>query len=360
MKKIKILTVVGARPQFIKMAPVSREIRKSFKEVVVHTGQHYDYNMSRNFFTELNLPIPDYNLGVKSLSPGCQVAIMLAGIESIIIKERPHMVLVYGDTNSTLAGALAAVKGGVALSHVEAGLRSFNRVMPEEINRVIADSISDVLFCPTTISVENLKKEGITKNVFLVGDVMCDSLYFNLSIAVQKSSILARLKLEPEKYNLLTIHRAENTQHIKDLKDILRVMDNLDMPVIFPVHPRTRKFLKGSFAPKKSLLFIEPVSYLDMIVLEKNANVIFTDSGGVQKEAYIFKRPCVTIRQETEWPETLKGGCNRLLDIKKDNISAICKAAADSKAYFNPYLYGNGNSAGRIAGILSKKIKDRK
>ncbi len=356
MGKKKVLTIVGARPQFIKMAPVSRIIRKRFKEVVVHTGQHYDYNMSYNFFTELNLPAPDYNLRVKSLNPGQQVGRMLAGIESIIIKERPHLVLVYGDTNSTLAGALAAAKAGIALAHVESGLRSFNRAMPEEINRVMTDHISDILFCPTAASVINLKREGITKNVFLVGDVMRDSLCFYLSAAARKSSILAKLKLEPKKYNLLTIHRAENTLHIKDLKNILWTMDNLDMPIVFPMHPRTKEFLKSSFRPKKRLLFIQPVSYFDMLILEKNANVIFTDSGGVQKEAYFLKVPCITLRQETEWPETVKDKANQLVGTNSSVLMAAVKKIETTRPTYNSKPFGDGKTSNRIVELLEKII----
>lgn len=349
---MNIVTVVGARPQFIKLALLSRELRKKHKEILVHTGQHYDNNLSDIFFKELQLPRPDYNLNIVSDRHGEQTARMLEGIERILIAENPDIVIVYGDTNSTLAGALAAAKLRIPIAHIEAGLRSFNNKMPEEINRVIADHLSDFLFCPTKTAVINLKREGITKNVFLAGDVMYDSLRYYLPIARRKSDILKKLGLRSKNYHLLTIHRAENTQDLKSLKKILLYIDNLGLPTIFPIHPRTRKFLGRSFKPRKNLVPILPVSYLDMLILEKNAKVIFTDSGGVQKEAYILKVPCFTFRRETEWIETLKYGCNRIVDIKA--FSLIYKKINKSKMRFNPRVYGDGHAAKKIAKILTK------
>lgn len=352
--RLKIVTVVGARPQFIKLALLSREIRKRHQEILVHTGQHYDSNMSDIFFKELRLPLPDYNLGIIADSQGEQAGRMLTGIEKVLLKEKPDLVMVYGDTNSTLAGALAAVKLGIPLAHIEAGLRSYNRVMPEEINRVVADRVSEFLFCPTKTAVDNLKKEGIVKNVFLVGDVMYDNLLYYLPIARKRSRILKKLNLEPGSYNVLTIHRAENTQDLKKLKKILMYIDNLKVPTVFPIHPRTKNFLGSSFRPKKKLRLISPVAYLDMLILEENARAIFTDSGGMQKEAYILKVPCFTLRQETEWLETLKHGCNHQVNIDRSGLSLLKGRYFKAKSQFNPKVYGDGHAARKIVRILEK------
>jgi len=360
MTRPKIITVVGARPQFIKAAVLSHAIRRRFKEIVVHTGQHYDYEMSQNLFRELHIPKPNYNLGVRVSNREKQVEKMLLGIEKLLIKEKPQLVMVYGDTNSTLAGALATAKLNIPLVHVEAGLRSFNLTMPEEVNRVIVDRISEFLFCPTSTSVANLKREGITRNVFLVGDVMNDSIWSYLPMARKKSKILPKLKLEPKKYYLLTIHRAGNTTNIKNLKNILKHIDDLDVPTVFPIHPRTKKFLKSSFKPRKKIILIPPISYLDMLILEENAKMIFTDSGGIQKEAYILKVPCITIRNETEWVETLKGGCNRLSNIKAGTFSRVYRHAIESKPRFNSCPYGKGNAAEKITEVLSKRVRGQR
>lgn len=349
----KIVTIVGARPQFIKLALLSRELKQRHKEILVHTGQHYDENLSDIFFKELRLRQPDHNLNVISNEHGEQTARMLKGIENILLSKRPDIVMVYGDTNSTLAGALAAAKLRIPVAHIEAGLRSFNNKMPEEINRVIVDHISTFLFCPTKTAVINLRREGIKKNVFLVGDVMYDNILYYLPLARKKSAILTRLKLWPKDYYLLTIHRAENTQELKSLKSFLIHIDGLNLETIFPIHPRTRKFLGGMFKPKGRLRLIPPVSYLDMLILEENAKAIFTDSGGVQKEAYILKVPCFTVRQETEWVETLKGRCNRLIDIKTKDFSIVSRDLAAEKAKFFPHIFGNGNAAKKIVKILS-------
>ncbi|MBC7319996.1 UDP-N-acetylglucosamine 2-epimerase (non-hydrolyzing) [bacterium] len=319
----KVVSVVGARPQFIKLAPLSREFRKSgFNEVIVHTGQHYDENMSDLFFKELEIPKPDYNLGIGSGSHGEQTGKMLIALEEVLIKERPDLVIVYGDTNSTLAGALCASKLHIKLAHVEAGLRSFNKNMPEEINRIVADHLSDILFVPTQTAVENLKREGITDGVYLVGDLMFDALMHFSRTSELKSKILEILNLAPKSYYLATIHRAENTDNYERLKGILEALSRLDKLVVFPVHPRTRNKIKDYHLESllEKLLVIDPVGYLDMIQLEKHAKIILTDSGGVQKEAFWLKVPCITLRDETEWVETIRYGWNRLVGADRDKI----------------------------------------
>ena len=295
---MKIATIIGARPQFIKAAMVNKAIQKhnmegerpEIAEFIVHTGQHYDENMSTIFFRELNIPEPNLNLGVGSGHHGKQTAQMLILIEEVLLSMNPDWVLVYGDTNSTLAGALAAAKLRIPIAHVEAGLRSFNREMPEEYNRVLTDHCSDLLFCPTQTAVQNLEHEGITKGVYLVGDVMCDSVIYNIKLSEKKSRILEKLNLKSKDYVLATIHRAENTDEPKKLKSIFNALGNIAQNgwhVIVPLHPRTRKFLdKSKIYPPNNLVLIDPVSYLDMLLLEKQAKIILTDSGGVQKEAY--------------------------------------------------------------------------
>ncbi|RJS71602.1 UDP-N-acetylglucosamine 2-epimerase (non-hydrolyzing) [Methanophagales archaeon] len=296
---MKIASVVGARPNFIKLAPVSKEFRKEFDEIIIHTGQHYDYEMDKVFFDELGIPEPDYHLGVGSGSHGYQTGEMLKRTEKVLIKEKPDMVLVFGDTNSTLAGALAAVKLHIKVAHVEAGLRSFDKKMPEEINSVLTDHCSDLLFCPTETAVKNLKNEGITKGVYLTGDVMVDALQENIKIAEKKSRILDELDLKPEEYYLATAHRAENTDDFSRLKSIVDAFCEIEN-IVFPCHPRTEKMFKKFNLwdrLQKRVKVIKPVGYFDMLVLEKNARKILTDSGGVQKEAYIFKVPCITLRE---------------------------------------------------------------
>jgi len=330
---MKILTVVGARPQFIKLAPLSKILRgNGVDEIIIHTGQHYDENMNNLFFKELEIPEPDYNLGIGSGNHGEQTGKMLIEIEKIMLKENPDLVIVYGDTNSTLAGALAASKLHIKLAHVEAGLRSFNKRMPEEINRVLTDHVSDILFCPTQTAVENLKNEGITKGVYLVGDVMFDALVHFSKISDMKSNILERLNIKPKEYYLATIHRAENTDNYERLKNILTAFSKMNETVVFPIHPRTRKMINyyglNDLLENNNIKLIDPVGYLDMLKLEKNAKAILTDSGGVQKEAFWLKVPCITLRDETEWIETVNLGWNRLVG---SDVEKILKAVRDLK-----------------------------
>ena len=351
---MKIASIVGARPQFIKCNPVSKELRKDHQEVLIHTGQHYNYEMSKLFFEQLGIPKPDYNLGVGSGSHGEQTGKMLIEIEKILLKEKPDLVLVYGDTNSTLAGALAAVKLHIVIGHVEAGLRSFDKKMPEEINRVLTDHCSDLLFSPTRTGVINLEREGITKGVHLTGDVMYDALLNNLKIA-EKSNILDELNVKNEEFYLTTVHRPENTDNIKNLSKILQVLSRINGKVIFPVHPRTMKFIKNNNLEKmidENVIMIKPVGYLDFIWLEKNAKKILTDSGGIQKEAYMLKVPCITLRENTEWVETVKDGWNVLAGTNEEEI-------LNSVKNFNPggkqkKCFGNGTGSKQIKKILDQ------
>jgi len=352
---MKILTVVGARPQLIKAAAVSRKLRIAHKEVLVHTGQHYDENMSEVFFRELEIPKPDYNLGVGSGGHGAQTGAILAGIETVLIKERPDRVIVYGDTNSTLGGALAASKLHIPVVHIEAGLRSFNRKMPEEVNRVIVDHISDLCLCPSTGAVENLAREGIVKGVHLIGDVMYDALIFASEKAGNQSDLLKKLGLKDKKFILATVHRAENVDSPDRLMPIISALQELSEsePVVFPVHPRTKKRLESlpvSLCGER-ILFIDPVGYLDMVMLEKSARMILTDSGGIQKEAYWLKVPCIALRDETEWVETVAAGWNVLAGANKKKI--INAAANFSMPAKYPELYHNGQAADKCVEYLT-------
>ena len=362
---LNIVTIVGARPQFIKAAAVSRAIASYnqrcdtatdiTKEIIVHTGQHYDRNMSDVFFEELEIPRPDVNLGIGSGLHGQQTGKMLIQIEKVLLEIKPDAVLVYGDTNSTLAGALAAAKLHIPVAHVEAGLRSFNRDMPEEHNRVLTDHCSEFLFCPTDTSVNNLKNEGVNRGIFLVGDVMHDSVLFNEMLAKKKSQILGTLKVAPKEYGLATVHRAENTDDIDKISSIFSALDKVArdvFPVIVPLHPRTRNQLKLSGLTYPAIEIIDPVSYLDMLSLEKNAKIILTDSGGVQKEAYWLKVPCITLRSETEWIETVESGWNLLAGADRDRIIQFVGSINPPEEH--PNAFGEGRSAEKIVAIMTQ------
>ncbi|MFQ5734491.1 MAG: non-hydrolyzing UDP-N-acetylglucosamine 2-epimerase [Planctomycetaceae bacterium] len=356
---MKLLTVVGARPQFIKAAVVSRAFleRDDVDECLLHTGQHYDEKMSQVFFDELRIPRPQYNLAVGSGSHGKQTGRMLEGIENAIVAEQPDAVLVYGDTNSTLAGALAAAKLHVKVAHVEAGLRSFNRRMPEEVNRVLTDHVSDRLFCPTDEAVRNLAAEGITRNVHQVGDVMFDCTRQFGAIAESAVDPLAEHGLSRKEYVLMTCHRAENTDEEQRLQQILAAAADVSqtLPVLFPVHPRTRNKLAGLRSELPAdLRLVEPASYLEMLVLERNAALVLTDSGGVQKEAFFCGVPCVTLRDETEWSETVECGANILAGADRGRIlAAVERQRKRTDPLPDPgALYGEGRASQRIAESL--------
>ena len=313
---MKIAQIVGARPQFIKLAPLSREVRKRHQEIIIHSGQHYDLQMNEVFFRDMEIPAPDYNLNVGSGSQAVQTAAILTAIEPILENEKPNLVIVYGDTNTTLAGALAAAKLNIKTAHIEACLRSYNKSMPEEINRIVADHLSDLLFAPTETAMQNAHKEGLLDKTYLVGDIMVDSLFFGITKATKESKVLSALELEEKNYCLLTLHRPYNVDDSDNLLHILSGLNTLHKTIIFPVHPRTRNILKKMQDNQfKYIRFIEPQAYLDFLLLMKNADTIFTDSGGIQKEAYILKKPCVTLRPETEWLETVQSGWNLLLPV---------------------------------------------
>ena len=352
---MKIASIIGARPEFIKEAPLAKRLRKYHNEIIVHTGQHYDYEMSKVFFGELAIPKPDYNLNVGSGLHGGQTGKMIIKLEKVFLKEKPDMVIVYGDTNTTVAGALAASKLNIKLAHIEAGMRSYDKKMPEEINRIVTDHVSDILFCPTNTAVHNLKKEGVLKNVFNVGDVMIDAIKENINAAKKKSHVLKRLNLKSRNYMVATVHRANNTDNKINLFEIINAFVASKEIIVFPIHPRTEKFLKFQGLHKKlsnaNIIPIKPVSYMDMLVLEKNAKKILTDSGGMQKEAYFFKVPCITLRDSTEWVETVNDGWNILTGANSSKILGAIK-------HFNPSggqseTYGNGKASKNIVDVLS-------
>ncbi len=361
---MKVVTVAGARPQFIKAAAVSRVMRKYVTEIFVHTGQHYDSNMSDIFFEELDIPRPDYMLGVGSDSHAKQTAEMLVRLESVYLREKPDFVLVYGDTNSTLAAALAASKILIPVIHVEAGLRSFNRAMPEEQNRVLTDHISEYLFCPTRTAVEHLRSENIIRNVYYIGDVMCDAVHFYLRKAQQipRDIFMGRLCFifpwdKPlENWYIATIHRAENTENENALQEILRAFEKLQAPVIFPVHPRIRGFIGQLMNRNKyqNICFVEPLGYLEMLFFTSNAVKVVTDSGGLQKEAYMMHKNVVTLRKQTEWVETLEGNHNILCEIKGECILKALERT-DIGDNFKDFLYGNADAAEKMCEILFGK-----
>ena len=362
--QIRVLTVVGARPQFVKVAPVSRAIaahnaQSSLKivDILVHTGQHYDHNMSQVFFDELQIAAPAHFLAIGSGPQGAQTGEMLARCEEVIVSEKPHLVLVYGDTNSTLAGALAAAKLHIPVAHVEAGLRSFNRRMPEEINRVLTDHVSDLLFIPTETARKNLNAEGIVKGVHLVGDVMYDAAVQHREIAKQHSHVLHDVGVASKQFFLATVHRAENTDAPDRLAGIVSAFEELAQikPVVWPLHPRTRKRMSelGIALKQENLKIIEPASFLDMMLLESNASLILTDSGGVQKEAQWFAVPCVTLRDETEWVETVESGWNRLAGADR---AAILDAAKESLENPLPATVGmeHASASDRIVALIAE------
>lgn len=357
---LKIITVIGARPQFIKAATVSQAFASvGVEEILVHTGQHFDPQMSDVFFEELEIPAPGYNLGIHGSSHGEMTGRMLEGIEKILIAERPDAVLVYGDTNSTLAGALAAVKLHIPVAHVEAGLRSFNRKMPEEINRILTDHVSTWLFTPNANAVEQLHKEGIEgEKIKNVGDVMYDAaLYFGQK-AEKKSAILSSLHQSPKGYVLATIHRAENTDSPEKIHHIFSALNDIagTLPVVLPIHPRTRKKIEELHVPTDRLKMIEPVGYLDMIMLEKQAAMIITDSGGVQKEAFFYRVPCLTLRSETEWVELVALGWNTLVNPLSKEVIITAFHSCLGKKGEESVPYGHGNSAQLIADHLKVSL----
>lgn len=358
---MKILTVIGARPQFIKAAALSREISKHPKveEVIVHTGQHFDANMSDVFFEEMEIPKPKYNLEINSLGHGAMTGRMLEGIEEILLIEKPDVLLVYGDTNSTIAGALAAKKLHIKVAHVEAGLRSFNMEMPEEVNRILTDRISDFLFCPTITAIDNLKVEGydnIECDVVQSGDVMQDAADFYALKSVEKSTVIKDEKIG--KYILATLHRAENTDDISRLKSIVDSLNHIHeniCEIVLPLHPRTKSKLIDAGLDLKVKL-IKPVGYFDMIELIKNSELIMTDSGGLQKEAFFFKRNCVTMRDQTEWVELIENNVNVLVGADGDKIISSTKDMLNQKSNFDIDLYGNGNASNNIIKFLSTQF----
>jgi UDP-N-acetylglucosamine 2-epimerase len=350
---MKFVSVVGARPEFIQATPVSRVLRKNHQEILVHTGQHYDYKMSQTFFDELGIPAPDYNLEVGSGSHAGQTAEILVRFEELLLKEKPDCVIVRGDTNSTLAGALAASKLHIPTVHIEAGERSFDRRMPEEINRLVADKLASAFFCVSQTAVKQLANEGITKDVYWVGDVMLDANLVNRPLARQKSTVLSTLGLAPASYGLVTVHRAANTDDPKRLANIVKALSQVGEMVVFPVHPRTRGALeKLDVQFGDNVKLIEPVGYFDMMVLEENARLIATDSGGVQREAYFMSKPCITLRDETEWTETVQMGWNKLVGVEVERIVSEWKTFTPPAE--QPPIFGDGKAGEKIAEILGK------
>ncbi|HEV7231705.1 MAG TPA: UDP-N-acetylglucosamine 2-epimerase (non-hydrolyzing) [Bacteroidia bacterium] len=380
---MKILTVIGARPQIIKAAALSRSIRNHFKgrirELIVHTGQHYDENMSQVFFDELEIPKPDYNLNVGSGSHGRQTADMISGIEEILLKEKPHAIVLYGDTNSTLAGAVAASKIHIPVVHIEAGLRSFNKAMPEEVNRILCDHVSTLLFSPTATGYKHLLKEGFKEGnpgpynannprIYHSGDVMYDnSLYFS-TLAEQKTSVLRDHKLQSENFILATIHRNNNTDEPERLSALFRALNKISLEhhikVVLPLHPRTAKLMnqnldKALYTAVKNnpdFVILPPASFLEMIALEKNAKMVMTDSGGVQKEAFYFHKPCIILRSETEWTELVECGTALLADADENRIYAAFIQLSNKKDLQFPNLFGDGKASEFICAELLQQI----
>lgn len=319
---MKIFSIVGARPQFIKLAPLSSALAGLHEEIIVHTGQHYDYAMSEKIFLDLGIREPDIHLEINAGSSTSQISQMMQMLDSSMIKFKPELVIVFGDTNSTFAGAMVAAKLNIPILHIEAGLRSYNRCMPEEINRIVTDHVSKYLFAPTQTAINILQKEGLSKNSFFTGDIMVDTMKNNLEIALKKSSILCHLKLNGKEYNLLTLHRNYNVDDTKKLEHILDEIGQLDEKIIFPVHPRTQKMLSDNYSVSSNINMIDPQGYLDFIALEHSSKRIITDSGGIQKEAYILKKPCITLRTETEWVETVEEKWNLLISPSDKMIAS--------------------------------------
>jgi UDP-N-acetylglucosamine 2-epimerase (non-hydrolysing)/UDP-GlcNAc3NAcA epimerase len=352
MNSVRIVTIVGNRPQFVKAAAVSRLLREGHEELLVHTGQHYDDELSRVFFDELGIPAPDRELGGGSGSNTEQTARILAALEPVLAELQPRLALVYGDTNSTLAGALAAAQAGIPVGHVEAGMRSFDRTMPEELNRVLTDHASDLLLCSTKTAVDNLAREGVAGEVHLVGDVMADvSLAFR-EIAAERSSIVADLGLQPGGYLAVTAHRAGNVDRPDRLERLVALLRALPQPTVFPVHPRTRARLEaaGLLDRLEGVTLVPPLGYLDFLELARHARAILTDSGGVQKEAYLLGVPCVTLRDTTEWVETVDAGWNVLVDLDRDAALAAVERTPPAE---RPELYGGGRAAERVGDAVS-------
>ena len=349
----KIVSVIGARPQFIKAGAISRKILENteIEEVLIHTGQHYDSKMSEVFFKELEIPSPKYNLGIGGFSHGVMTGRMIEGIEKILLEEKPNFTLVYGDTDSTLAGALASVKLQIPVIHIEAGLRSFNMQMPEEINRILTDRVSSLLFAPTKRAVENLQREGFENfdcEIVCSGDVMYDVALYYKDRAKKPNMVF------PKEFILCTLHRAENTENLQKMKNIFEALNKISsqIPVIMPLHPRTQNKILVNNIQAENIYFIEPLGYLEMVWALQNCVMVATDSGGLQKEAYYFKKPCITLREETEWEELLEVGCNCLVGADAEKIYQAFKKMSDINLNFDALLYGNGNASQKILEVI--------
>jgi UDP-N-acetylglucosamine 2-epimerase len=358
---MKITTILGARPQFIKASVVSDAFKNAaINEIIIHTGQHFDPKMSDVFFQDLELPTPQYYLNIHSLQHGAMTGRMMEKIEELLIAEKPDLVCVYGDTTSTIAGALVAAKLDIPIAHIEAGLRSYNRQMPEEINRVVTDHLSQLLFAPTPLAVNCLQQEGINQGVYLVGDVMMDAVFKYQQKAQETSDILKKYQLKPGNFYLATIHRPSNTDNAVRLENILKSLINLDEQVVFPIHPRTVNCIEkmgfNDYLNHPLIQAIPPVSYLDMLVLQSACKGIVTDSGGIQKEAYILQRPCYTVRDETEWKETVESGWNQL--VNPEELTQVISNFVQPLQWKS--LYGNGDAAIEIANIISRNIHSKK
>ncbi|MEM4262764.1 MAG: UDP-N-acetylglucosamine 2-epimerase (non-hydrolyzing) [Thermoplasmata archaeon] len=358
---MKIASIVGARPQFIKLAPFSTEIRKLCQEVIIDTGQHYDDEMASNFYSEFQIPRPDYSLGIGSGSHSYQTGKMLIELEKVIASAMPDMCVVFGDTNSTIAGAIASKKLGIPLAHVEAGLRSFDRYMPEEINRIVADHLSDLLFCPNEDARRNLANEGITEGVLISGDIMLDTLNASLEAARRHSDVLERLSLCKKEYQLLTCHRPANTDNEQNLKNIISAVEESGEKTVFPVHPRTTKYMdmyRLTNRLPKNLIVTKPLSHMDTIWLAANAKRVLTDSGGLQKEAYILGVPCITLRDTTEWMDTVRVKWNILVGADKGNILRAIKEFVPPAEH--PDIFGPAGAARRIASEITRYLEKRR